>query len=296
MDSSDSVQHYIERLAQEFEQADLFYGHGTDNAFDEAVYLVFVLLGIEFGSTMDLGARLLSDDEKTDLNRAVRRRIDHQVPVAYLVGKAWFAGYPFHIDERALVPRSPIAELINNGFSGLLTTDPGSILDMCTGSGCIGIAAGLQYPEARVDLVDISADCIALANDNIALHSLGQRVKTLQSDGFASVGGSYDLILSNPPYVSESEYQQLPTEYLREPALGLLSEANGLAIPVKLLEQAGKHLNADGILVMEVGFSADALMNLLPQVEFLWLEFEQGGSGVFCLTADQLRSFSETCK
>jgi ribosomal protein L3 glutamine methyltransferase len=290
--NSVSVQTYINGLAVRFEKADLFYGHGTDNPFDEAVYLVFVLLQLPFDTDVDLASYFLKASELDVLEQAAETRIDQRMPTAYLVGSAWFAGHRFIINENALIPRSPIAELINNRFAGLLRSDPSSVLDMCTGSGCIGIATALEFDQAKVTLADISEPCIALATDNIQLHQLEGRVTAVLSDGFGDIEGKFDLILANPPYVSDAEYRELPEEYLREPALGLISPLDGLDLPIALMKSAAKHLEDDGALIMEVGFSADALMAALPDVPFLWLEFEHGGSGVFCLTAKQLQTFS----
>lgn len=291
-----TVQDYISALALRFESAELFYGHGTDNPYDEAVYIVFVLLGIEFDQEVDLAAKTISPSELAKLEEATRRRIEEHIPAAYLVGSAWFAGYKFNSDRRALVPRSPFAELILSGFAGLIDADPERVLDMCTGSGCIGLATAMEFPEAQVDLADISTDALELARSNVSLHGLENQVKPLLSDGFEAITQQYDLILCNPPYVSADEYSELPPEYLAEPALGLLSEDDGLALPIQLLEQAGQYLKSDGLLIMEVGFSEQALKSALPEVPFLWLEFNEGGSGVFCLTRDQLRSFSVTRK
>lgn len=296
MDNVVTVQDYISGLALRFESAELFYGHGTDNPYDEAVYIVFVLLGIEFDEEVDLVAKTLSAAELTLLEEAARRRIEEHIPAAYLVGSAWFAGYKFNSDSRALVPRSPFAELISSHFAGLVDSDPRRVLDMCTGSGCIGLATALEYPQAHVDLADLSPEALELAKSNVSLHNLEKRARLLLSDGFDAITGRYDLILCNPPYVSADEYAALPSEYLAEPALGLISEDEGLALPIKLLEQAGEYLDSDGLLIMEVGFSEQALKIALPEVPFLWLEFDHGGSGVFCLTSEQLRSFSATRK
>ncbi len=287
-----SVQTYIDALAERFEKADLFYGHGTDNPYDEAVYLVFVLLQLPFDTEADLASTFLKQEELDTLEQAAEKRIEQRTPTAYLVGAAWFAGHRFIVNENALIPRSPIAELINNRFAGLLTSDPTTVLDMCTGSGCIGIATALEFDQAKVMLADISEPCVALAADNIQLHQLEERVIPVLSDGFGAIDGKFDLILANPPYVSDAEYQELPQEYLQEPALGLVSPNDGLALPIALMKSAANHLEDDGSLIMEVGFSAEALMAALPDVPFLWLEFEHGGSGVFCLTAKQLQTFS----
>lgn len=290
--SSVSVESYINALAAKFDQVELFYGHGTDNPFDEAVYLVLGMLEIPFETEADLSSYLLSEGDLNRLDQAVQRRINERVPTAYLVGWAWFAGHRFISNHSALVPRSPIAELINNRFAGVLKSQPSTILDMCTGGGCIGIAAALEFDQAKVVLADISEPCIELASANIKLHHLEGRVVPVLSNGFQAIEDKYDLILANPPYVSDAEYSDLPQEYLAEPTLGLVSPHNGLALPIALMKAAAEHLEDDGVLVMEVGFSADALMEALPQVPFLWLEFEYGGSGVFSLTAKQLRTFS----
>lgn len=296
MSNNVSVQAYLDELAKRFDSAELFFGHGTDNSYDEAVYFTFVLLGISFEEIFDTNERILSSEELSLLEAAAKRRIEENIPVAYLVGKAWFAGHQFFSDNRALVPRSPIAELIKNRFAGLINQVPERILDMCTGSGCIGIAAALEYPDASVDLADVSMDALNLAESNIALHKVDERVSTVLSDCFSGVRGTYDLILCNPPYVPFDEYAELPAEYLREPKLGLVSEKNGLQLPIRLLEQASQFLSRDGVLIMEVGFSEEALASALPELPMLWLDFEHGGSGVFALTAPQLRSFSETRK
>lgn len=286
------MQSYIVSLAERFDQADLFFGHGTDNALDEAVYLVLGILSIAFNTDLDLDNVLLDETDHLRLEQAALRRINDRTPAAYLVGSAWFAGHRFISNEHALVPRSPIAELINNRFEGVIKTEPQSLLDMCTGSGCIGIAAALEFELTTAVLADISKPCIELANQNIQLHNLQQRVAAVVSDGFAAIQGKFDLILANPPYVSDDEYSQLPQEYFAEPALGLVSPEEGLALPMALMGSAAKHLHDDGVLIMEVGYSAQALIQALPQVPFLWLEFEYGGSGVFSLTAEQLRTFS----
>jgi ribosomal protein L3 glutamine methyltransferase len=282
---------YIEALAVRFEAADLFYGHGTDNSWDEAVYLTFAALGLSFEADDSIMSRLLSVVELSRLEELVQRRIKERLPVAYLVGEAWFAGLPFRVDQRVLIPRSPIGELIGTGFAGLLPHAPERILDLCTGSGCIGIACALTFSEARVDLADISADALELAQVNIARHELQNRVEAIKSDLFSALSGEYDLVITNPPYVSREEIDELPPEYGHEPELGLLSAAEGLAIPLRILSAAASYLSPDGILIMEVGYSRDALCKRLPQVPFLWLEFDSGGEGVCMLTARQLREW-----
>lgn len=286
-----TVGEYIQQLAQLFEQAALCYGHGTDNAYDESVYLVYASLGLDFTDVDATAERKLSDDDFALLEHMVRRRIDQREPVAYITGQAWFAGHRFHADRRALIPRSPIAELIANRFEPLLPRTPGRILDLCTGGGCIGIAAALEFTEAEVVLADISAEALELATKNIELHEVQGRVTSVRSDLFSDLDGRFDLILCNPPYVSQAEIDELPTEYALEPVLGLFSEEEGLQIPLQILRQASSFLVDDGLLIMEVGYSQDLLAQRLPEVPLLWLEFENGGDGVFALTTSQLRQF-----
>jgi ribosomal protein L3 glutamine methyltransferase len=283
---------YIDDVAARFAAADLSYGHGTDNPFDEAVYLIYCLLGIDFESSISSVNRAITEEEWKRLEAAVERRIEQRYPVAYLVNEAWFAGHRFRCDERALVPRSPIAELINGQFQPILARPPARILDLCCGGGCIGIACALEFPQSRVTLADISAESLALAEENIELHQLQDRVSSVQSNLFENLMGSYDLIVTNPPYVSSEELAELPLEYTHEPVLGLISPQQGLLLPLQILRDAAAHLSADGLLVMEVGYSAQRLQQRLADVPLLWLEFEQGGEGVFALTAGELRQYS----
>lgn len=279
----------LERISQRFEEAELFYGHGTDNAWDEAVYLLFAALKIPFDSAEEVSARRLSAAELAQLEALVQRRIEARIPVAYLVQQAWFAGLPFKVDPRVLIPRSPLAELILQGFDPLLAQAPTRVLDLCTGSGCIGIATALVFVDAQVDLADISTDALRLAQENVDVHGLRERVRVIQSDLFESLEGPYDLILCNPPYVSQEEIDELPEEYRHEPVLGLWSADEGLEIPLRILREASRYLSPQGLLIMEVGYSHGALSARLPLVPFLWLEFAHGGEGICVLSAQQLR-------
>ncbi|MES3008116.1 MAG: 50S ribosomal protein L3 N(5)-glutamine methyltransferase [Pseudomonadota bacterium] len=279
----------LEELSLQFEEADLFYGHGTDNAWDEAVYLVFSALGLSFDEDDSIMSRAVTPEEWERMQILAKRRTDERLPVAYLVGEAWFAGLPFKVDSRVLIPRSPIAELITEEFAGLLPAEPHRILDLCTGSGCIGIACALAFPDVEVDLADISEDALVLALENVVRHGVEERVRIIQSDLFAGLDEKYDLIVTNPPYVSREEVGELPEEYRHEPELGLVSNEDGLEIPLRILREAPQYLNDDGVLIMEVGYSWQALAERLPQVPFLWLEFAHGGEGVCKLTARQLR-------
>lgn len=287
------VQSYIDQVVTQFAESELYYGHGTDNATDEAIYLVYALLGIDLCQDQESMNRTLTSEELDLLDEKVSARIKQRIPTAYLVGKAWFAGKMFYCDRRALIPRSPIAELIGNRFSPLLHSIPKRILDLCAGGGCIGIACALEYAECTVDLVDISAESLALAEKNIVLHGLAERVATIQSDLYTQLSETYDLIVSNPPYVSPAEYAELPSEYHHEPAIGLLSEEQGLALPLNILRQAADYLQPDGLLILEVGYSHQLLAARLQAVPLLWLDFNHGGEGVLALTASQLHQYRE---
>lgn len=279
----------LDELRQRFEAADLFYGHGTDNAWDEAVYLVFSALGISFHEDDSIMSRPVTRGELERIRVLAKRRADERLPVAYLVGEAWFAGLPFKVDPRVLIPRSPLAELIVEQFAGLLPAEPHKILDLCTGSGCIGIACAVAFPDARVGLADISEDALTLARENVLRHAVEGRVSVIHADLFDGLDEVYDLIVTNPPYVSRAEVDELPEEYRHEPELGLVSNDDGLEIPLRILREAPQHLSENGVLIMEVGYSWQALAARLPQVPFLWLEFAHGGEGVCRLTARQLR-------
>jgi ribosomal protein L3 glutamine methyltransferase len=286
------IQETTLQFAARLDSVDLCYGHGTDNPLDEAFYLIYGLLGIDFADEQ-AAQRELTVGEEAMLEAALKRRIDERVPTAYLVGRAWFAGHEFYCDERALVPRSPLAELINGEFEPLLHEPAGKVLDICTGGGGIGIATALLWPDCEVDLADISSDALDLAKKNVALHGLGSRVRTIQSDLFDDIDSRYDLIVANPPYVPVEEYDELPAEFGNEPPLGLISAGNGLQIPLKILRDSVDYLSAEGLLVMEVGYSHPQLSERIKQVPLLWLEFEQGGEGVLALTARQLQQYRE---
>lgn len=282
-----NVHECVEFVAQQFDAAKLYYGHGTDNPWDEAVYLVFTLAGLPFGEDPD-DDHILDDHTYASIEKLARRRIEERRPMAYLLQEAWFAGLPFHVDERVLIPRSPIAELIHSQFEPLLPHAPTRILDLCTGSGCIGIAAAVAFPGARVELSDISPDALALAQLNIDRHQLQSRVTALQSDLFDQLRGPYDLIIANPPYVSAEEVAELPPEYRHEPVAALLSEEEGLALPLAILRQAAGFLSEQGVLVLEVGYSWPLLAERHPELPVTWLEFEHGGEGVLAISRADL--------
>jgi len=282
----------VEQLCSRFEQADLYYGHGTDNPWDEAVYLVFTVLNIAFeqddANAKALEARELSETELQHIQALAEQRINHRVPMAYLVKQAWFAGLPFYVDERVLIPRSPIAELILHQYEPLISMPPARVLDLCTGSGCIGLATALAFPNAQVDLADISADALNVARINISRLGLESRVSAVESDLFQGLHGTYDLIVSNPPYVSVDEVAALPAEYQHEPELGLLSDDDGLAIPLRILRDAAAYLSEQGMLIVELGYSWELLADRYPDLPVLWLDFDSGGEGVFAISRDAL--------
>ena len=285
-----TVEELIRQMADKLDRSAVFLGHGTDNPIDEAAFLVFHVMGLDHEQGEQDYAREVPKEKLQELRLLLRRRIQERIPAAYLVGKAWFCGLDFYVDERVLVPRSPIAELIGDGFQPWI--DPRRVrrvLDLCTGSGCIGIAAAMVFPEARVDLADLSSEALEVARINVERHALGQRVTVLQGDLFGAVGTSrYDVIVSNPPYVAEEEFLGLPEEYGREPGLGLVAGEDGLDLVRGILAEAADHLQPGGILVVEVGSAEQALESAFPGVPFTWLEFEYGGSGVFTLTRDEL--------
>lgn len=286
-----TIRDFLRWAASEFIAAKLFYGHGTDNPWDEAEQLVLhaIHLAPPLGDEW-LDARLMrSERERVVAN--VQRRIEERIPAAYITGQAWFAGLPYVVDERVLVPRSPIAELIEKRFAPWLINEPQHILDLCTGSGCIGIACAHAFPDAYVQLSDISYDALAVAEENIQQHGMTERIFALQSDLFENLlGQRFDLIVSNPPYVDADDMASLPDEFHAEPELGLSSGDDGLDFTRRLLQEAADFLTEDGLLVVEVGNSWPALEAAYSALPFTWVEFERGGHGVFVLTAQDLRN------
>ncbi len=284
-----SVADVIHWVADQFDAADLSFGHGTANALDEAAWLVSHALGAA-ADLSDVGPqRLLTASEFAKVLELTERRIAERLPLAYLINEAWFAGLRFYVDRRVIIPRSPIAELIHEHFAPWIDEKRVQrVLDLCTGSGCIALACAYAFPKAKVDATDISADALAVAKINIDNHNLDERVKLLQSNLFTDVDGVYDLIVSNPPYVDAADMAGLTEEYRHEPELALAAGQHGLDLVYRMLPEAAAYLSPHGILVVEVGNSAEALVHLLPNVPFTWLEFEFGGEGVFLLHRDEL--------
>ena len=276
------------------QRADIYFGHGTDNAYSEAQLLLGHVTELDFGQLEQFQHAHLQAQEWDDFVVLVTARIDERKPAAYLIGQAWFAGLPFMVDERVLVPRSPIAELIDNGFAPWVTEEPARILDLCTGSACIAIACAYAFPDAEVDALDLSVDALAVAEENIAMHGLEERVVPIQSNLYDSVPKQrYDLIVTNPPYVDADDMADLPDEFRHEPELGLAAGDDGLDLVRTILREAPDHLTETGVLVCEVGNSWVALAEQYPDVPFEWVEFEHGGDGVFVLSYADLVNYHE---
>lgn len=285
-----SVRDLIQSTEKQFSQAELYYGHGTDNALDEAFYLVMVAAGLEFDCSDEVLDTSLQQELLTHIETLIDKRINQRIPVAYLVNQAWFAGREFYVDERVLIPRSPFAELITSQFMPWLSfNNVNSILDIGTGSACIPIACAYEFPHADIDAVDIDDDALAVAKVNIDKHGFNDRVHLYKSNLFEQLDSKkYDLIISNPPYVGHDEMQSLPEEYSHEPGHALEANDNGLELVGEILKRASAHLNYGGVLVVEVGNSKDALVERYPNVPFVWLEFEQGGDGLFLIYKSDL--------
>lgn len=285
-----TVRQLIDWGAEQFEQHGLSFGHGTDNALDEAASLVLHALGIGYDQPDSILDAIPADDGRVRALKLLQERIRTRKPAAYLLGQARFAGMPFYVDERVLVPRSPIGELIEARFRPWIDPDRVTrILDLCTGSGCIGIACASAFPAARVDATDISGDALEVARINTDRHGLAARVSLHQADLFDGLTGrQYDIIVTNPPYVPQAELAELATEYRHEPAIGLAAGEDGLDIVIRILQQAADYLRPGGILVVEVGYSMAFLEAAFADVPFTWLDFEYGGEGVFLLDHDQL--------
>jgi ribosomal protein L3 glutamine methyltransferase len=273
--------------------SDIYLGHGTDNAWDEAVQLVLAACKLPADSGSDVVELPVTAGQWQQIRGWLAQRIEQRIPLPYITGNAWFAGLEFHCDQRALVPRSPLAELILDDYQPWYTgPGPTQILDLCCGGGSIGIAAAFYRPELNVDLADIDADALALAAENVALHGLQQRVQCIQSDLFGGLPQKrYDLILSNPPYVDADDLAGMPAEYHREPPRGLGSGPDGLDITRRILALAIDYLADTGLLVVEVGNSWEALEAAYPDVPFTWIEFAQGGHGVFVISACELQEY-----
>jgi len=291
-----SIADFIRWGASRFNQAGLFYGHGTDNALDEAAALVFAALYLPPDLHQVWFQARLTKEERERVVHWIQRRIDERLPLPYLSGEAWFAGMRFRVSPQVLIPRSPIAELIEGGFAPWIdAVRVEHVLDLCCGSGCIGIAAAAYLPESRVDLVDVSSQALEVCRLNLQLHhDVSTRIRVFQSDLFESLPPKrYDIIVSNPPYVGSGEMAELPPEFRHEPVLALQAEDEGLEIVRRILRESIDFLAPDGILIVEVGNSAALMEQRYPDVPFVWLEFARGGEGVFLLGAQDLAKYAE---
>jgi ribosomal protein L3 glutamine methyltransferase len=275
--------------ASEFGRAGLHFGHGTENALDEAFHLVTWALHLPHELPKGYFEAELTEPERRKVVKLLRERVRTRKPAAYLTGEAWFAGLPFEVDARVLIPRSPIAELIQDHFRPWLRAEPRYVLDLCAGSGCIAVACAMAFPDARVDAIELDARALAVLKRNVARHELKGRVEAIRSDLFAKVPGrKYDLIVSNPPYVPTRRWKGMPKEYRHEPKLALEAGADGMDLVARILRDAPAHLTADGVLVCEVGGSVPEFNRRFPQIPVVWPEFERGGDGVFVIARDDL--------
>jgi len=293
-----TIQDFIRWGASRFEAAGLFFGHGTDNALDEAAQLVLHALHLPPDLPATYRECRLTHPEREVVCNLLEQRIHERQPAAYLTHRAWFAGLEFHVNENVVVPRSPLAELVEAGFDPWIEPEGiHRILDLCAGNGCIGIACAVFIPESKVDLAEISQEALEVATINLARHHLEDRVQVLRSDLFETIGDHrYDVIVSNPPYVSTAELATLPEEYRKEPQLGLAGGTTGLDLILRILCDAPTYLEADGILVIEVGNTASELEQRFPELLFSWIEFERGGEGVFLMSREQLVEFNPLFK
>lgn len=288
-----SIKDFVRWSYSRFVKADLFYGHGTDNPWDEAVNLVLGALSLPLDFDKELMDCNLTINEKKRILKMLNERISKRTPLPYLLGEAWFMGLPFKVSKDTLIPRSPIMALLKDEFQPWLEQYPLNILDMCTGSGCLGITAALIFEDAKVDITDISLPALEIAKQNITLHDVDDSVEAIHSDMFeALTGRQYDLIICNPPYVDADDYENAPTEFHREPEIALTSGFDGLDFTRNFLTHAANHLHDNGIIVYEVGNSEVALQDAFPQVPFMWVELEQGGNGVFVISKKDLIAHS----
>ncbi len=274
-----------------FERAHLAFGHGTNNARDEAAYLILHTLKLPLGELDSALNRRLSQSELEAVRAVLRRRVRERLPAAYLTREAWLGDFRFYVDERVIVPRSFIAELLRQGLAPWISDRRRvrSVLDLCTGSGCLAVLAALVFPAARVDATDLSADALQVARRNVKDYRLGKRIRLIHSNLLERLAGCrYDLILCNPPYVNAAAMRALPREYRREPNLALAGGRDGLALVQPLLAQAARHLKPKGLLVVEIGHNRAALEKAFPRLPFIWLQTSAGEDYVFLLQREDL--------
>ena len=286
-----TVRDWLRFAVSRFNEARLSFGHGSDNAFDEAAYLILHTLHLPLDRLEPFLDASLTHGESEQVQAVIERRVKERIPAAYLTREAWLGEHRFYVDERVIVPRSFIAELLHEQLAPWVE-DPqavGSVLDLCTGSGCLAILAALAFPGSRIDAVDLSRDALAVAAKNVADYGLADRVELVESDLFAALNGrTYDVIISNPPYVNAESVAALPPEYRAEPALALGSGEDGLDATRRILAQAQSHLNPGGLLLVEIGHNRDALEAAYPTLPFTWLDTERGDQFVFMLRREDL--------
>lgn len=287
-----TLRDFIRWSASEMNRNDLYFGHGFTSALDESVYACLFALKLPNNWPTSYFDTHLIESERKAIYELVSLRVKSRLPLSYLTNEAWFCGLKFYVDERVLVPRSPIAELIQNQFEPWVDPESvNSILDLCTGSACIAIACQYAFPEAHVTASDLSKDALEVASVNVKNHGLEDDLTLIESDCFQSIAEqTFDLIVSNPPYVDANDLASMPEEYGQEPAMGLGSGNDGLDLTFQILTQSVDYLSDHGVLMVEVGNSATALVELLPNVPFSWVEFEQGGEGVFYISANDLKN------
>lgn len=284
-----TISDWVRFCASQMSRHQCFFGHGFDNAWSEACFLVLRHLHLDWDVPETAFNARITPTEAHSLHQTIRQRCVDKVPVAYLVSEGWFMNRPFSVSPEVLIPRSPIAELIENQFYPWLKDAPNSVLDLCTGSGCIGISLAYAFPDAAVDISDISEQALEIAQRNVSDHGMDDQVSVYLGDLFESLHGQkYDLIVSNPPYVDAEDLADMPAEFHHEPRLGLEAGDDGLEIVNRLLLQSPDYLTEQGWLVCEVGNSAGALVDCFPEVPFVWPEFERGGHGIFLLSREHL--------
>ncbi len=293
-----TIRDYIRWGASQFTEHKVFLGHGLATPLHESAAIVLHALNLPYNLDDTYLEAILTIPERENVVALLNRRINERVPVAYITHEAIFAGLSFYVDERVLVPRSPIAELIEQRFEPWVDEQQVlNILDLCTGSACIAIACAYAFPDAQVDAVELSTDALDVARINLRKHELSDKLKLFKSDLFAALPDTqYDVIVSNPPYVAIQEWKELPAEYHREPEMGFTGGVSGLDLVLRILIDAKNYLTDRGILIIEVGSSAETLQQLFPEISFYWLEFDKGGDGVFLLTAEQVQQYQQHFK
>ena len=286
-----SIRDWLRYAVSQFEDSDVFFGHGTSNAYDEAVWLIFGFLHLPHDTIENFLDAHLTSKEKKDLSFLIEKRINDKIPTAYLLNEAWLRNYKFYVDERVIVPRSLIAESLSENLYPWID-DPEKIysaLDLCTGSGCLGIMMAHSFQNAKIDLVDVSEKALQVAEINVNHYGLHDRTELIHSDLFNALKGKkYDLIISNPPYVNQTSVDSFPMEFLKEPSMALGSGEDGLDHTIRIIHEAKQYLNDDGILIVEIGHNKEVLLNKFPKLKFQWLDVSLGNDFVFMLQKSQL--------